>query len=121
VLQIAVYEKKFMNDVALGDADVKLDGLANGGQMEEWVPLRSQKHGHSGSGGISWFARIRLTLRFELMCIESESSDQEHPHSVGLTKIKQLSKLGGAYEDTKGITKSSSTTDLFSYIESNFF
>ena len=55
---ISVYEKKFISDVELGGADAKLDALANGGQTEEWVPLRSSTH------GVNWFARMRLTLRF---------------------------------------------------------
>jgi hypothetical protein len=47
-LQVSVYEKKFMSDIFLGGADVKLDALASGGQLEEWVPLRA------GSDGITW-------------------------------------------------------------------
>ena len=43
VLQISVYEKKFMSDLLLGGANVKLDALNSGGQLEEWVPLRSNK------------------------------------------------------------------------------
>jgi len=45
VLQLTVYEKKFMSDLLLGDANVKLDALKSGGQLEEWVPLRSNKDG----------------------------------------------------------------------------
>merc|ERR1712008_117857 len=41
VLQISVYEKKFMSDLLLGGADIKLDALSSSGQLEEWVPLRS--------------------------------------------------------------------------------
>jgi hypothetical protein len=113
VLQVSVYEKKFMSDSFLGGADVKLDGLSSGGQLEEWVPLRTETH------GINWFARIRLTLRFELMCLspENEMMDgfDELAPSVGLRRIKQLSHMGGAQEDIK---KSVSTPDLLSYIES---
>jgi len=47
-LQITVYEKKFMSDVELGGADVNLDSLGSGGQIEEWVPLRA------GTDGITW-------------------------------------------------------------------
>ena len=113
-LQISVYEKKFMSDITLGGADVKLDALATGGQLEEWVPLRSDKH------GILWFARIRLTLRFELLCLPVAGDDESAqilPPSVGLRKIQQLSKLGGAHEDNK-VKKSGSTPDLLSYFES---
>lgn len=127
VLQISVYEKRFMSDIALGGADVKLDALASGGQMEEWVPLRATKQGGSGTGGISWFARIRLTLRFELLCLESSDLDSlenddsnsivERPPSVGLRKIQQLSKQGGAHEDAN-VKRSASTPDIMSYIES---
>lgn len=113
VLQVSVYEKKFMSDTFLGGADVKLDGLESGGQLEEWVPLKTESH------GISWFARIRLTLRFELMCL---ASDKESPEtleelapSVGLRRIKQLCSVGGAQMDLK---KSVSTPDLLSYFES---
>ena len=45
VLQLTVYEKKFITDNRLGSADVKLDALADGGHMEEWVPLRAGKDG----------------------------------------------------------------------------
>ena len=44
-LQITAYEKKFMNDVELGGADVNLESLGSGGQIEEWVPLRAEKDG----------------------------------------------------------------------------
>ena len=81
ILQLSVYEKKFMSDVKLGGADVKLDALANGAQTEEWVPLRSPTH------GVNWFARMRLTLRFELMCSSSDRDD-ELPSSVGLSMIQ---------------------------------
>jgi hypothetical protein len=111
VLQISVYEKKFMSDIFLGAADINLDALTAGGQLEEWVPLRESKL------GVTWFARIRLTLRFELMCLGSPSSDVELPPSVGLRKIQELSKQGGAHEDTKP-KKSVSTSDLLSYFES---
>lgn len=47
-LQVTVYEKKFMSDVELGGADVSLDSLGTGGQIEEWVPLRI------GKDGITW-------------------------------------------------------------------
>ena len=112
-LQVSVYEKKFMSDTALGGADVKLDGLSPGGQLEEWVPLRNE------SSGINWFARIRLTLRFELMCLSTEKENvddlDELAPSVSLRRIKQLHNLGGAHEDMQ---KSSSTSDLLSYFES---
>mmetsp|Transcript_7519 Transcript_7519/g.10824 ORF Transcript_7519/g.10824 Transcript_7519/m.10824 type:complete len:753 (-) Transcript_7519:76-2334(-) len=108
ILQLAVYEKKFMSDILLGGADVKLDGLKNNGQLEEWVPLRSPKD------GINWFARIRLTLRFELMCLPLEESTIMPP-SVGLRKIQHLSKIGGTHEDK--VKKSASTPDLLSYFE----
>eukprot|EP00566_Odontella_aurita_P036260 CAMPEP_0113586586 /NCGR_PEP_ID=MMETSP0015_2-20120614/34380_1 /TAXON_ID=2838 /ORGANISM="Odontella" /LENGTH=1137 /DNA_ID=CAMNT_0000492041 /DNA_START=15 /DNA_END=3428 /DNA_ORIENTATION=- /assembly_acc=CAM_ASM_000160 len=121
VLQISVYEKKFMSDSTLGGADVKLDALSSGGQLEEWVPLRAPHE----KGGITWFARIRLTLRFELMCLETDeaeveaSMNSERCPSVGLRRIKQLSRLGGAHEDTKQVIKKSvSTPDLITYLES---
>jgi hypothetical protein len=103
VLQLSVYERKLLIDNPLGDADVKIDGLAAGGQLEEWVPLRTGKH------GIHWFAQIRLTLRFELMCLASDETDYHVAPSVGLRRIKHLSTLGGATEDMK---KSMSTPDL---------
>ena len=113
VLQVSVYERKFMGDVFLGGADVNMDSLSAGGQLEEWVPLKTENN------GINWFARIRLTLRFELMCIAPEDEkfdgDNELAPSVGLRRIKQLSSLGGAHEDIK---KSVSTPDLFRVFES---
>lgn len=114
ILQVSVYEKKFMSDIFLGSADIDLDALTGGGQLEEWVPLRASKQ------GIHWFARIRLTLRFELMCLGSDQpsdTERELPPSVGLQKIKQLSEKGGAVEDIK-VKKSASTSDLLSYFES---
>jgi hypothetical protein len=113
VLQVSVYEKKFMSDTPLGGADIKLDGLSSGGQLEEWVPLKTETH------GINWFARIRLTLRFELMCLsqEDESAEaiQEQAPSPSIDRIKHLCSIGGAQLDLK---KSVSTPDLFSYFES---
>lgn len=107
MLQVSVYERKLLIDNPLGDADVKIDGLAAGGQLEEWVPLRTGKH------GINWFARIRLTLRYELMCHASEDVGDLAP-SVGLRRIQHLSRMGGAQEDMK---KSMSTPDLLGYFE----
>jgi len=116
VLQVSVYEKKFMSDLQLGGADVKLDALTSGGQLEEWVPLRA------GKDVISWFARIRLTLRFEILCLGADegdlNKDSDRCPSVGLRKIKELSHLGGAQEASKGFKKSVSTPDLLSYFES---
>eukprot|EP00980_Cylindrotheca_fusiformis_P008934 scaffold1909_cov130-Cylindrotheca_fusiformis.AAC.1 len=111
VLQLSVYEKKFMSDALLGGADVTLDGLSAGGQLEEWVPLRT------GTDGINWFARLRLTLRFELMCLsqEDEKVDDDLAPSMCLKRIYQLGSNGGATEDIK---RSSSTPDLLSYFES---
>lgn len=113
VLQVSVYEKKFMSDTFLGGADVNLDGLSSGGQLEEWVPLKTEDH------GINWFARIRLTLRFELMCLAPETetieSLNELAPSVGLQRIQHLCSMGGAQMDLK---KSVSTPDLLSYLES---
>ncbi|KAL3911998.1 MAG: hypothetical protein SGILL_007062 [Bacillariaceae sp.] len=113
VLQVSVYEKKFMTDSQLGGADIKLDALGAGGQLEEWVPLKDDKH------EIKWFARIRLTLRFELMCLATENENlttlEELAPSVGLRRIKELCSVGGAQLDLK---KSVSTPDLLSYFES---
>jgi hypothetical protein len=113
VLRVSVYEKKFMSDNYLGGADVKLDGLGSGGQLEEWVPLKTESH------GINWFARLRLTLRFELMCLAAETESvetlQDLAPSVGQRRIQQLCSMGGAQIDIK---KSVSTPDLLSYFES---
>ena len=113
VLQVSVYEKKLLVDHSLGTADIRTDGLCVGGQLEEWVPLRNEKH------GITWFARVRLTLRFELMCLattdESRDLDTVAP-SVGLRKITELSRAGGgSHEDVR---KSVSSPDLVTYFES---
>jgi len=113
-LQITAYEKKFMSDVELGGADVNIESLGSGGQIEEWVPLRA------GKDGITWFARIRLSLRFELLCLDSyldtsESVKEERCPSVGLKKIQKLSRLG-AHEDLKqGVKNSISTPDLMGF------
>merc|ERR1719416_225277 len=119
VLQISVYEKKFMSDQWLGSADVKLNAVGIGDQLEEWVPLRA------GKDGIVWFARIRITLRFELMCLDLEEMEasvenfeqpKEFPQSVGLKKMEQLSREGGVYEDSKTVKKSVGP-DFMSYLE----
>ncbi|KAL3763668.1 hypothetical protein ACHAWU_009092 [Discostella pseudostelligera] len=115
-LQITVYEKKFMSEIELGGADVNLESLGSGGQIEEWVPLRA------GKDGITWFARIRVSLRFELLCLTTPAPDpsgtvpnDELCPSVGLTKIRKLSQLG-AHEDIKhGSKNSMSTPDLVGY------
>ena len=101
-----------MNDMMLGGADVRLDALSSSGQVEEWVPLRSQK-----KDGITWFARVRLTLRFELMCI-TPGGPENITDSAGLRKIQQLSFIGGAHEDSEGVQRSVSTPDFVSYLES---
>ena len=68
------------------------------------------------------FARIRLSLRFELLCLDpsldaSESSKGEpRCPSVGLKKIQKLSRLG-AHEDQKSPSRSSSTPDIFGYFQ----
>ncbi len=117
VLQLSVYEKKFMSDIALGGADVRFDGLSTDSQVEEWVPLRST------NDEITWFVRIRLMLRFELMCIDGETSSLENDKqdSAGLKKIRLLSRIGGAHEDTKGVSgvhKSLSSPDMMSTLKS---
>jgi hypothetical protein len=75
--------------------------------------LRSEKH------GITWFARIRLTLRFELMCLASPDDCKDlatAAPSVGLRKIREISKRGGAsHEDVR---RSISSPDLMTYFES---
>lgn len=122
VLQLSVYERKLLLDNPLGNADIKIGGLAAGGQLEEWVPLQTGKH------GINWFARIRLTLRFELMCLSRGPpkdlvatglaggiSHSDSAPSVGLQKIHHLSSVGRAQEDVK---KSTSSPDLLGYFES---
>jgi hypothetical protein len=116
VLQISVYEKKFMTNSALGGADVKLDALSTSGQLEEWVPLVSTKD------DITWFARLRLTLRFELMCLASKESsismDLDHQcPSAGLRKMKVLSRIGGAHEDANGVPRAVSSPDIVTYFE----
>jgi hypothetical protein len=68
------------------------------------------------------FARIRLSLRFELLCLTTPAmdasgniiSDEQCP-SVGLTKIQKLSRLG-AHEDPKQEPKNpKSAPDLVGY------
>jgi len=117
VLQISVHEKRFMNDIVLGDADIKLDGLANGGQLEEWVPLRMKGEKEA----IAWFTRVRISLRFEMMCIEHpdslDASLMERCPSAGLRKIRKLSQYGGAHEDTTISKRSVSTNDILAYLE----
>jgi hypothetical protein len=115
VLQISVYEKKFMSHSCLGGADVCLDSLSTSGQVEEWVPLRSTNN------DITWFARLRLTLRFELMCLVSEGSLidgnlEDLCPSAGLRKMKLLSRFGGAYEDSSRVEqRSMSSPDIVTY------
>lgn len=113
VLQVSVYEKRLLMDQALGMADINTDGLWAGGQIEEWVPLRCEKN------GINWFARIRLTLRFELMCVATGSENEDvasSAPSVGLQRLGELSQAGGAaHEDFD--KRSMSSPDLMAYFE----
>ena len=115
VIQLSVYEKKFMSDSYLGGADIKLNGLSSGGQLEEWVPLKTETQ------GINWFARVRLTLRFEILCLasknQSSTSLEKLAPSVGRQRIQQLCSAGGAQFDLK---QSVSTPDILSYFESYF-
>ena len=109
-----MYEKKFMTNSALGGADVSLDALSTSGQLEEWVPLRST------NDDITWFARLRLTLRFELMCLESRNGASILEHqcpSAGLRKMKMLSRMGGAHEDANGVQRTVSSPDIVTYFE----
>ena len=111
VLQVSVYEKKLLVDHSLGTADINTDGLGAGGQLEEWVPLRSEKRGN-----ITWFARVRLTLRFELMCDAPDRSSLVP--SVGLQRIEKLCNAGGSvHEDIAQKKRSLSSPDLMSYFE----
>ena len=111
-----------MSDVELGGADVNLESLGSGGQIEEWVPLRA------GKDGITWFARIRLSLRFELLCLDSsvdaseitESKQDDICPSVGLKKIQKLSRLGAHEAHGKGVKNSLSTPVLIGYF-GNYF
>lgn len=125
-----------MSDVELGGADVSLDSLGTGGQIEEWVPLRAGKEGitwlvficffHSGSAHAAEhlfpchqrFARMRISLRFELMCLDSsgppEEGKEERCPSVALKKIRSLSRLG-AHED-HNMKSSISTPSLAGYL-----
>jgi len=127
VLQLCVYEKKFMSDLSLGIADVSLDGLSCGGQLEEWVPLKA------GKSGTTWFIRIRITLRFELMCIATENKREKEENSeggesfdagkisklsVGMRKIAELSRGGGLHEYTKSVKRIESSPDFYGYFES---
>jgi hypothetical protein len=113
VLQVSVYEKKLLVDHSLGTADIRTDGLWAGDQLEEWVPLRNEKQ-----AAISWFARIRLTLRFELMCLAPDDNSRETPPSVGLQKIEELSRAGGSAHEDSLDKRSMSSPDLLSYFES---
>ena len=66
------------------------------------------------------FARIRLSLRFELLCLDSslDASDTgkaDRCPSVGLKKIQKLSRLGAHEDNKQGVNKSISTPDLVGY------
>lgn len=58
------------------------------------------------------------------MCLETDDSefdavmDSDRCPSVALKKIRQLSRHGGAHEDTKFIKRSASTPDILTYLES---
>jgi hypothetical protein len=116
VLQLSVYEKKFMTTQALGVADIQLDSLSTGSQLEEWAPLRSTNN------DITWFARLRLTLRFELMNLAMSNSSDGNPDSdcpsSALRKMKMLSRTGRVHEDIAGIKHVVSTPDIGRYFES---
>jgi hypothetical protein len=114
VLQVSVYEKKLLVDHSLGRADISTDGLWAGGQLEEWVPLRSEKH------GIKWFARVRLTLRFELMCLaplDHKKNGDNSVRSAGLKKIQDLCSSGGSVHEDFPKRSVSSPDLLATYFE----
>jgi hypothetical protein len=111
VLQISVYEKKLLADHAIGSADVNMDGLSAGGQIEEWVPLRSEK-----LGTITWFSRIRISLRFEIMNLAPDHIEPSSVKSVGLQRIDELThKSGGSIHEDSTLQqhqRSMSSSDL---------
>jgi len=127
LLHLVVYEKRFMTDLSLGVADVSLDAVTCSGPLEEWVPLRA------GKSGTTWFVRMKITLRFELMCIttkvknnsneilsseDTDSIDADvRKFSVGMKKILELSRGGGLHEDTKSVKRIESSPDFFGYLE----
>jgi len=101
-----------MTDSLLGCADVNLEALPGDSNVIEWVPLRS-----SQQANVTWFIRVRLSLRFELMCLEENdpiiSADIESRcPSVAVKRLKVLSSVGGAHEDSKGFRKILSAPDL---------
>jgi hypothetical protein len=116
-----------MTDLSLGVADVSLDAVTCSGPLEEWVPLRA------GKSGTTWFVRMKITLRFELMCIttkvkkntdetlsseDADSIDADvRKFSVGMKKILELSRGGGLHEDTKSVKRIESSPDFFGYLE----
>jgi len=101
-----------MTDSLLGGADVNLEALPGDSHVIEWVPLRL-----SQQANVTWFIRVRLSLRFELMCLEENnpaiSADTESRcPSVAVKRLKALSSIGGAHEDNKGFRKVISAPDL---------
>ena len=75
----------------------------------------------SSTSSSSRFARIRLSLRFELLCLDSsldvpDADKEDLCPSVGLRKIQKLSQLGAHEDQTKqGVKNSISTPDLLGY------
>ena len=75
----------------------------------------------SSTSSSSRFARIRLSLRFELLCLDSslevqDAGKEDLCPSVGLRKIQKLSQLGAHEDQTKqGVKNSISTPDLLGY------
>ena len=75
---LALYEKRsYMGDLLLGNGDLQLNDLVPGdsGAIEDWIPLTSEKE-----GTVTFFTRVRVTLRFEIMKIVPK----EERKSVGI-------------------------------------
>lgn len=82
---LASYEKRsYMGDLLIGNGDLQLNDLVPGdsGAIEDWIPLTSEKE------GVTWFVRVRVTLRFEIMKIVAK----EERESLGIPSKSHVDK-----------------------------
>ena len=81
-----------MSDSTIGTADVKLDALSSGGQLEEWVPLRLPEE----KGGITWYVQLchlQGTIILNTYVITNPGRLSRSKHNTGLQGSDSLFDL----------------------------
>ncbi len=66
ILHVEVFRRAVMGDHCIGTGTVNLDDLDDSSSVEEWLPLKGDRH-HPGEDSAAWFINLRITLRFVVM------------------------------------------------------